>query len=192
MAEANQEPDLAHFQKIPWCAQLLSSPNITITPTYSRQYKASTEDALFAETLKTNDTIRAGISFHPRHVPGAHQIEEVHTLLTLGYRLNGHPGRAHGGVLASVMDEVMASLLSINKRMGLVALRGDTLTAYLNVSYVKPVGTPGTVLVSARFKEIMGRKHFLEATIKGGDGVVLSRAEALFIVTEKPSTEERL
>jgi acyl-coenzyme A thioesterase PaaI-like protein len=76
--------------------------------------------------------------------------------------------------------------------MGLVALRGDTLTAYLNVSYVKPVGTPGTVLVSARFKEIMGRKHFLEATIKGGDGVVLSRAEALFIVTEKPSTEERL
>ncbi len=77
----------------------------------------------------------------------------------------------------------MGILLGINKRLGLIAKRGDTVTAYLNVSYVKPVQTPGTFLVSSRFREVVGRKHFLEATIKDGDGVVLSRAEALFIVT---------
>jgi acyl-coenzyme A thioesterase PaaI-like protein len=192
MADASQEPDLIHFQEIPWCAELLSSPNIVITPTESREYKASTEDALFAETFKTDDTISACISFYPRYSPGARRIEEVHTLLTLGYRLNGYPGRAHGGVLATVIDEVMGILLGINKRLGLIATRGDTVTAYLNVSYVKPVQTPGTVLVSARFKEVMGRKHFLEATIKDGGGAVLARAEALFIGTEMLNIVEKL
>jgi acyl-coenzyme A thioesterase PaaI-like protein len=192
MADTSQEPDLIHFQEIPWCAELLSSPNIVIIPTESRQYKASTEDALFAETFKTDDTISACISFYPRHSPCARRIEEFHTLLTLGYRLNAYPGRVHGGVLATVMDEMMGILLGTNKRLGLFATRGDPVTAYLNVSYMKPVQTPGTVLVSARFKEVVGKKHFLEATIKDGGGVMLSRAEALFIWTEKISVEEKL
>jgi acyl-coenzyme A thioesterase PaaI-like protein len=192
MAETSQEPDLAHFENIPWCAQLLSSPNIIITPTNSREYKASTEDALFAETFKTDDTISACLSFYSRPAPGLHRIEEIHTLLTLGYRLNGYPACAHGGIVATIIDEVMGMLLSVNKRLGLIATQGDTMTAYLNVTYLKPVETPGTVLVSARFKEVMGRKHFLEATIKAGSGEVLSKAEALWIGLERSESKGKL
>lgn len=192
MAETSQEPDLAHFENIPWCAQLLSSPNIVITPTNSREYKASTEDALFAETFKTDDTISACLSFYSRPASGLHRIEEIHTLLTLGYRLNGYPARAHGGIVATIIDEVMGMLLSVNKGLGLIATQGDTMTAYLNVTYLKPVETPGTVLVSARFKEVIGRKHFLEATIKAGSGEVLSKAEALWIGLERSESKGKL
>jgi acyl-coenzyme A thioesterase PaaI-like protein len=103
----------------------------------------------------------------------------------LGCQLNGYPGCAHDGVLATVIDKVIGILLRINKRLGLVATGGDTVTAYLNVSYMKPVETLGTVLVSAKLKEVVRTKHFLKATIKDKGGVVLSRAEALFIGTEK-------
>jgi acyl-coenzyme A thioesterase PaaI-like protein len=192
MAAAAEEQDLAYFQTIPWCSELLSSSNIIITPTNSREYKESTEDALFAETFKTDDTIKACISFYSRPAPGAGRIEEVHTLLSLGYRLNGYPRRAHGGVIATVIDEVMAVLLGINKRLGPVASQGDTVTAYLNVKYIKPVATPQTVLVSARFKEVSGRKHFLEATVKDGAGEVLSSAEALFVGSSKINFKERI
>jgi acyl-coenzyme A thioesterase PaaI-like protein len=192
MAETSQEPDLAHFQNIQWCAQLLLSPNIVITPTNSREYKASTEDALFAETFKTDDTISACLSFYSRPAPGIPRIEEIHTLLTLGYRLNGYPARAHGGAVATLIDEVMGILLSVNKKLGFVATQADTVTAYLNVTYLKPVETPGTVLVSARIKEVTGRKHFLEATVKAGSGEVLSKAEALWIGLETFESKEKL
>jgi acyl-coenzyme A thioesterase PaaI-like protein len=192
MAEEGQEPDLAHFQNIPWCAQLLSSSNIVITPTNSREYKASTEDALFAETFKTDDTIRACLSFYSRPAPGIPRIEEIHTLLALGYRLNGYPARAHGGVIATLIDEEMGMLLSVNKKLGFLGTQGDTVTAYLNVTYLKPVETPGTVLVSARFREVTGRKYFLEAMIKAGSGEVLAKAEALWIGLEKSNSKEKL
>lgn len=192
MAEASQEPDLAHFQNIPWCAQLLSSPNIVVTPTNSREYKASTEDSLFAETFNTNDTISACLSFYSRPAPGTPRIEEIHTLLTLGHSLNGYPAIAHGGVVATIIDEVMGTLLLVNRRPGFGATQVEAVTAYLNVTYLKPVETPGTVLVSARFKEITGRKFFLEATVKSGSGDVLSKAEALYIGLERSMSKEKL
>jgi acyl-coenzyme A thioesterase PaaI-like protein len=191
MADTSQ-PDLAHFQNIPWCTQLLSTPNIVITPTDSREYKASTEDSLFAETFKTDDTISACLSFYSSPASGTSRIEEINTLLTLGYRLNGYPARAHGGVVATLFDEVMGILLSVNKKLGLIAARGDTVTAYLNVTYLKPVETPGTVLVSARFRKVTERKYFLEATIKAGSGEVLSKAEALWIELEMSKSMEKL
>lgn len=192
MAEASHEPDLPHFQAIPWCAHLLSSPNIVITPTNSREYKASTEDSLFAETFKTDDTIGACLSFYSRPAPGVSRIEEIHTLLTLGYRLNGYPSVAHGGVVATIIDEVMGILISVNKRLGFGETQAGAVTAYLNVTYLKPVETPGTVLVSARFKEVTGRKYFFEATVKAGSGEILSKADALYIGFDKSKPKEKL
>jgi acyl-coenzyme A thioesterase PaaI-like protein len=177
---APAQADLAYFQKIPWCAQLLLTPDIIITPVNSREYKESTEDALFSKTFNKPDTIERCLSFYKR--PEADRIDDIYMLLSLGYRLNGHPGIAHGGVLATIIDEGMGILVGINKRLGLVAGKGNTMTAYLNVTYVKPVATPQTVLVSARLKEVKGQKHFLEATIKNGKGELLSKAEALFVV----------
>lgn len=192
MESTPQEPDLAYFKTIPWCARLLSSTDIIITSTDSRQYKESTEDSLLAETFKTDSTIKACLSFYRWPGAGASRIDEIHTFLSLGHRLNGFPGIAHGGVVATVHDEVMGILLAVNKKFGLAAAQSDTVTAYLNVTYLKPVTTPQTVLASARFREVAGRKLFLETTIQDESGETLSKSEALWIASELPKLKGKI
>lgn len=179
MAETTS-PDPKYFQSIPWCAKLLEEPNIVITPALSREYKESTEDALFAETLKSDDTIRAFLSFYKQPATAeVARIDEIHTLLSLGYRVNGYPHLCHGGIVATILDEVMGSLLSVNKALG--HIKGSSVTAYLNVTYLKPVATPQTVLVTARLRDVKRQKYYVEALVKDSCGVVLAKAEALWI-----------
>src|SRR5215469_10640366 len=173
--------DLQHFRSISWCADLLDDPAFIITQTISRQDKSSTEDALFAETLKTEDTISACLSMYKRPTTGVARIDEVRTLLTLGYRLNGYPHVCHGGIVSTIMDEVMGMLLSVNKDLEGAIVREATVTASLNITFIKPVKTPGTVLVTAKFKDITGRKYFIESSVRDANGVVLAKAEALWI-----------
>ena len=172
-------PDTKYLQTIPWCAKLLADPNFIVIPTSTRQSKKSKEDALFAETLKSDDTIRAWVPLFRQPAEGATKIEETRTLVSLGYRLNGHPHRCHGGIVATILDEVMSVLLSANNRWNNVS--GSTVTASLNVSFLKPVWTPQVVLVTARFGEVKGRKLYLEASLEDSEGIVLAKAEALFL-----------
>ncbi|MCJ1433431.1 hypothetical protein MMC27_002791 [Xylographa pallens] len=178
------DPDTEYLQSIPWCAKLLADPNFVVIPTSTRKFKKSTEDALFTETLKTDDTIRAWVALFRPPVGGATKIEEVHTIVSLGYRLNGYPHICHGGIVATIMDEVMSTLLSVNKSRNGVS--GGAVTASLNVSFLKPVWTPQVVLVTATFGEAKGRKLYLESTVRDNSGIVLAKAEALFMRIDKP------
>ena len=72
-------------------------------------------------------------------------------------------------------------LLSVNKGLEGTIVRETTVTAYLNVIFIKPVKTPGTVLVTAKFKDIKGRKYFVKSSVRDANGVVLAKAEALWI-----------
>ncbi|TVY87256.1 Verlamelin biosynthesis protein B [Lachnellula willkommii] len=186
------ETDEAHIRSIPWCAALISGPNIVILPTESRKPKESTEDALFAQTLKTPDTISGCLTFHnanPANNPSASAstpINQINTLVTLGSAVNGYPHVAHGGLVATLIDEAMGVLLAVNKHPKVVFPDvGRTVTAYLHVTYLKAVVTPSTVLVSARIKETVGRKLFLEAGVEDRWGAALARAEALWIRVDK-------
>ncbi|TVY31878.1 Verlamelin biosynthesis protein B [Lachnellula subtilissima] len=186
------EADEAHIRSIPWCASLISGPNIVILPTESRAPKTSTEDALFAQTLKTPDTISGCLTFYEQ--PGSSSastsavapINKISTLVSLGSGVNGYPHVAHGGLVATLVDEIMGLLLSVNKHPKVVFPDiGRTVTAYLNITYLKPVATPSTILVSAQIKEITGRKIFVRASVEDRWGVALARAEALWIRVDK-------
>ncbi|KAL9122430.1 MAG: hypothetical protein Q9187_001011 [Circinaria calcarea] len=179
------DPDQAYFQLIPWCQKLLDDRDLVIIATPSRQYKESTEDALFAETLNTQETIRACLSFYKQPPLGVSHVHEVCMLVSLGYRVNGYPHLCHGGIIATILDEVMGNLLTVNKNMEHAAVRGTSVTAYLNVTYLKPVVTPLTILLTARFREITGRKYYVDASIEDGNKAVLAKAEALFIRVDK-------
>jgi acyl-coenzyme A thioesterase PaaI-like protein len=180
------DPEEAYFRSIPWCAHLLSSPDVIITPTDSRRPKSSTEDALIAETFKTKNTIHSWLSFYRSTSRSEHRIEELSTFLSLEYGINGYPHIAHGGVVATIIDEVMGVLIMTNQKLGLVATEGDIFTAELKVRYLKPVKTPQVVLVTSTFKKVKGKKHFLEATVRDEEGTVLCVGEALWIGTGKP------
>ena len=58
-------------------------------------------------------------------------------------------------------------------------------TAYLNVTYLKPVSTPQIILVTASLREIKGRKHYIDGDVKNADGTVLAKAESLFLGLKK-------
>ncbi|MGW5235830.1 PaaI family thioesterase [Streptomyces nodosus] len=87
----------------------------------------------------------------------------------------GAPGLAHGGVLATALDETLGSLNWL--------LRTVAVTGRLETDYVLPVPV-GTVLhLEAEVTAVAGRKIYSRATgtIGGPDGPVAVRAQALFI-----------
>ncbi|MFJ8939768.1 PaaI family thioesterase [Streptomyces sp. NPDC102365] len=87
----------------------------------------------------------------------------------------GAPGLAHGGVLASALDETLGSLNWL--------LRTIAVTGRLETDFVRPVPV-GTVLhLEAEVTAVAGRKIYSSATgrIGGPEGPVAVRADALFI-----------
>jgi acyl-coenzyme A thioesterase PaaI-like protein len=168
--------DLAVFTIIPWCAKLLEGPDIVVD---SRESNPSAKDGLFAKTLNTHESIRALLPFYKRE-DKSKRVDEVYALLSLGDGVNGYPGLAHGGIVSAMVDEVMGILTTINKERKSMP-EGDIMTAYLNVKYRKPVATPQTVLVSARFRKVEDRKYFIDGMVKDGFGTILTTAEALWI-----------
>jgi thioesterase superfamily protein 4 len=101
-----------HLALIPWVATLLNNPKWTCTRTASRVPKSSGEDSFFAETLATYRTIRSCLTFRPTEkVDGDLPFREIVTIVDLGDGLNGYPQICHGGMLATLLDEVCGVLI---------------------------------------------------------------------------------
>jgi acyl-coenzyme A thioesterase PaaI-like protein len=184
------EPDLAHFESIPWCSTIINDPSFTITPTFSRHPKPDTEDSLTATTLKSPSAIAHCLSLYRRPPPSVTWISEVRSLMTLGTGMNGGPFILHGGIVAVLIDDVIGTLMTVNRDTERMPLSSGAVTAYLNVRYANPVVTPTTVLVVAWSREVKGRKFWMEAEVRDEAGLVLAKAESLWIRVRKP--EERL
>jgi acyl-coenzyme A thioesterase PaaI-like protein len=87
----------------------------------------------------------------------------------------GAPGLAHGGVLASALDETLGSLNWL--------LRTIAVTGRLETDFVRPVPVGTTLHLAAEVTAVAGRKIYSTATgrIGGPDGLVAVRADALFV-----------
>ncbi len=106
--------------------------------------------------------------------------------MTVGNGMNGGPYMLHGGMTAVLIDDVIGTLMTINQDQGQKPLSSGAVTAYLNVNYVKPVSTPQTVMVVAWSKEVKGRKFWMEAEVRDEGGLVLAKAESLWIRVRRP------
>ena len=180
------------FLSTPWCAKLLNDPEFVPRPTPSRKHKSTTEDALFAETLKTKDTISAVTTFYRKPASGVTHVEEVRLLVSLEYGVNGWAHMTHGGIVGAILDEAMGTLATINSQVEKhLQNREDgqsienMVTAYLNVTYLRPVVTPQIILITANLKEIRGTKHYIDGQMKDADGTVLAKAESLWLGLRK-------
>ena len=156
----------------------------TIIATESRQPKSSTEDPFLAETLRTEHTINAWLSFSKK--PPSHDpvTREVRTLVSLGFGLNGYPHILHDSVVATLMDEAMALLISANKskrKGGQGCVTGDIVTAGLNITFLKTIATPQILVVTTCSREFRGRKLYVDASINDRFGTVLASADSLWI-----------
>ncbi|CAM5717019.1 hypothetical protein SGLAM104S_06788 [Streptomyces glaucescens] len=87
----------------------------------------------------------------------------------------GAPGLAHGGILATALDETLGSLNWL--------LRTIAVTGRLETDFVRPVPVGTTLHLEAEVTAVAGRKIYSTATgrVGGPDGPVAVRADALFI-----------
>ena len=75
-------------------------------------------------------------------------VQELHVSLSFacssvwGYHVNGYTHICHGDVVGTIIDEAMGMLSTLNKNLTASPSRSTTFTAYLNVTYLKPVATP--------------------------------------------------
>lgn len=186
------ESDLAHFESVPWCLEIIKQPGFAITPTFSRQPKPATEDSLISTTLKTDDAIQACLTVYKIPATGVKWINEVRSLMTLGTGMNGAPFMLHGGIVATLLDDVVGTLMTINEDEGdSTPLSSAAVTAYMNIRYLSPITTPQTVLVIATTREIKGRKFYLDSEIRDEYGHVLAKAESLWVSIKGTQKREK-
>jgi acyl-coenzyme A thioesterase PaaI-like protein len=95
--------------------------------------------------------------------------------VTVGKPYEGPPGLVHGGVVATLLDHVLARALRAAGRGG--------LTATLTVRYRRPVHLGVPLLLTAEMGETDGRRTTAHARLVAEDSpeVVLAEAEGQFV-----------
>ena len=96
--------------------------------------------------------------------------------LRIPRRFQGPHGLAHGGILATVLDEAMSKAIHAS---GVTAM-----TRHMEVDYLRPVALGASLELRGRVTSVDGRKHFCEAAITH-DGREMTRAKGLFIAVPK-------
>jgi acyl-coenzyme A thioesterase PaaI-like protein len=97
---------------------------------------------------------------------------EVLARCILGRQHVGPPERAHGGVVATILDHVVGFATAVVQKPG--------MTAGLDIRYKGPTPYGVPLMVHARYTHSEGRKHFATGEIRA-DGVITASALGVFI-----------
>jgi uncharacterized protein (TIGR00369 family) len=92
----------------------------------------------------------------------------------LGERYQGGGGFAHGGIIATLLDEAMGKVCRFRNVRA--------VTAELTVEYLKPVNVQNEIIVEGRETELKGRNLFMTGEIRNEAGEVLARGRGRFVV----------
>ena len=105
------------------------------------------------------------------------QQPEVHVLFELGTALCGHAGIVHGGLTASLIDQISGETAFLSTGPG-------SFTANLNVNYLKPLIAGRWVEVVGRVVGVEGRKVRVRVEVSEGavdERVVYATGDVLFV-----------
>jgi uncharacterized protein (TIGR00369 family) len=91
-------------------------------------------------------------------------------------RFAGPPGHAHGGIIATLLDEAMSKA---NRARNILAM-----TRHLSVEYLRPVPLGQPLTLTARHVEAHGRRHHCEAELADAASQVLATGKAVFVAVE--------
>jgi len=94
----------------------------------------------------------------------------------LGAKFGGPPGHAHGGIIATILDEAMGKA---NKLKGKVAL-----TRRLEVDYLRPVPLDQPLVAEGSIIRVRGRVLYNRAELRNADGTVLARSRGKFLAID--------
>jgi uncharacterized protein (TIGR00369 family) len=85
----------------------------------------------------------------------------------------GPPGHAHGGIIATILDEAMGKA---NKLKSKVAL-----TREMQVDYLRPVPLRQSLVVEGRILRTRGRMLYNKGELRNANGDVLARSSGKFM-----------
>ena len=91
-------------------------------------------------------------------------------------RFTGPPGHAHGGIIATILDEAMGKL---NRLREVVAL-----TSQITVDYLRPVPLNWPLRVESREISVRERRHIHRAEILNDKNEVLASSRGTFIAID--------
>ncbi|WP_409330154.1 PaaI family thioesterase [Trujillonella humicola] len=123
-----------------------------------------------------NPVYGPGSPVAPMLAPGVDEQGRAVGRVTVGRAYEGFPGLVHGGVLAAVLDAVLAQTSArATGRAG--------VTATLTVRYRRPVPVGVPLLLTGEVVGQEGRRTCVRAGlgVEGGAGEVLADAEAVFV-----------
>lgn len=92
----------------------------------------------------------------------------------LGEAYQGGGGMAHGGIIATLLDEAMGKVCRFREVRA--------VTAELTVQYLKPVKVDEEIIVEGFETDQKGRNLFLAGEIRNNAGEVLARGSGRFVV----------
>ena len=90
----------------------------------------------------------------------------------------GATGFIHGGIIATLLDEVMSKANRFRK--------ARAVTAELSVEYLKPVRVGEDLLVEGWETDAKGRNLFLQGEIRDAAGNLLARGRGRFVDLDAP------
>jgi acyl-coenzyme A thioesterase PaaI-like protein len=88
-------------------------------------------------------------------------------------RFEGPPSHAHGGIIATILDEAMGK---VNKLHGIIALTGQ-----MSVNFIKLVPLNKPLITEGWEVRVRGREHQRVGEIRNNKGEVLARSTGVFI-----------
>jgi uncharacterized protein (TIGR00369 family) len=94
----------------------------------------------------------------------------------VGAAYQGGSGMAHGGIIALLLDEVMAKVSRFTQ--------DRAVTGELTVKYLKPVPVDEDIVVEGWEVERSGRNIFREGEIRDPSGAVLAKGRGHFIAID--------
>lgn len=100
-------------------------------------------------------------------------VRRIRGVFRLGAEYQGGPGIVHGGIVATLLDEVMAKVSRFEKD---VAVTGE-----LTVEYLKPVPVGEDLTVEGWETERNGRLRMRQGEIRNSSGAVLARGRGKFV-----------
>jgi uncharacterized protein (TIGR00369 family) len=109
--------------------------------------------------------------------------DRVRGSVTLDERQEGAPGFAHGGALATLLDDALGTLL--------VVLQRPAVTANLSIDYRAPVFIGRPLELEAWAESIDGRKlHLAGKIIDAESGKLVAEGTALFLEVDLTHFEQ--
>jgi uncharacterized protein (TIGR00369 family) len=94
----------------------------------------------------------------------------------LGPEFQGASGFIHGGIIATVLDEVMSKVSRFHDVRA--------VTAELNIEYLKPVRVGAELTVEGFNTRREGRQLYHEGEIRDAAGTLLARGRGRFVVVD--------